>query len=358
MKQRILAVSLAVFGLFLTTTPARAADVVDEAISDLQSTSVYVAKGTEKTDANSTAAIQGYLRQGDHIVVVLLPKGATKLSNDEVANRLLDSLAEPGILGLYANGQLSAYSRRPSLSQLDVSDMMARASQVNMQLPVESMTTFAKLVHQYQTAHPEPTPTVGTATSGSGSGLPIGLIALGVFIAAGTSFALLSRSGRRTATTDTDAPSEIRQFTELADKLAEDVTQVSNARDRENMNVMLRTLRDVVAKTRRKRPQVAKVTASNLAEQLNIMRTIVGGYLDNQQYPDLRGARERQSGYSTAFGNFRTFAEDRMANLLADDYDALTFEINRWRPMDDAGVPSELNLPTNNRPSGNHPQDR
>ena len=122
---------------------------------------------------------------------------------------------------------------------------------------------------------------------------------------------------RRAATDDTSAPSEIRQFTELADQLAEDVAKVANIRDRENMRVMLDTLRDVVAKTRRKRPQVAVVTASNLAEQLNIMRTIVGGYLDDQEYPNLRGAQERLSGYSNAFANFRHFAEERMAEPVS-----------------------------------------
>ncbi|HRC28328.1 MAG TPA: hypothetical protein PKV96_02980 [Candidatus Saccharimonas sp.] len=358
--KRILMAALTLVGLLLTTAPARAADVVDEAIATLQTTSVYVAKGAEKTDTNSAAIIQGYLRQGDHIVIVLLPKGATKLTNDEIASKVLDSLAEHSILGLYSNGQLSAYSRRPSLSQLDVSDMMARASQVNMNLPVESMTTFTKLVHQYQAAHPEPTPTVNTTAgnSGPGTGLLI-VIGIGMVCAIGGVSLVVYGSSRtrRAATDDTSAPSEIRQFTELADQLAEDVAKVANIRDRENMRVMLDTLRDVVAKTRRKRPQVAVVTASNLAEQLNIMRTIVGGYLDDQEYPNLRGAQERLSGYSNAFANFRHFAEERMAELLAENYDALQFEINRWRPMDDNDVPSSLNLSADNRPWSN-PQDR
>ncbi|QQS21452.1 hypothetical protein IPM09_02905 [Candidatus Saccharibacteria bacterium] len=356
MKQRILAVLLAVFGLFLTTTPARAADVVDEAISALQSTSVYVGKGTERTDQNSTANINRVLKAGDHIVIVLLPKGATKLTNDEVAAKLLNSLKEPSILGLYVNGVFTGHSNR--IPQDEANKLVASANAIATD-PTESATIFVRLVHQYQAAHPEPTPTVGTTAGGSSTGINL-LMILGLLCAVGGTLLAIYASGRqqRFSTTDADAPIEIRQFTELADKLAADVAQVTNPRDRENMSVMLRTLRDVVAKTRRKRPQVAKVTASNLAEQLNIMRTIVGGYLDNQQYPNLRGARERQSGYSTAFGNFRTFAEDRMANLLAEDYDSLTFEINRWRPMDDAGVPSSLDLPTNNRSSGIHPQDR
>ena len=270
---------------------------------------------------------------------------------------MLDSLSEPTILGLYANGQLSAYSNRPSLSQLDVSDMMARASQVNMNLPVQSMTTFAKLVHQYQAAHPEPTPTVGTATSSTG-GISLFGIIFAVLIAAGVSVLLIRNQSRRSAADDdTDAPSEIVQFNELADQLAADVEYVLNADDRKNMVVMLNTLRDVVSKTLETRPAVALVTANSLAAQLNIMRTIVGGYLDDQQYPNLRGAETRLAGYGNAFANFRHFAEGRMAELLDKKYDSLQFEINRWRPMDDNDVPNSLNLSADNR-SWSNPQDR
>lgn len=99
-----------------------------------------------------------------------------------------------------------------------------------------------------------------------------------------------------------------------------------------------------MSKTTKTNPGIARTTADGLRDQLNVMRTIVGGYLDNQEYPELTGASERMQGYGHAFGNFRLFAESRMNDLQANRYSSLTFEINRWKPQEDTSLSNPLDL--------------
>lgn len=137
---------------------------------------------------------------------------------------------------------------------------------------------------------------------------------------------------------------EVATFNRIADDLARDIAGINNDLDKQNMQEMLRILRDVVEKTEEQSPDILADTASNLAGQLNTMDAIVTGYLNNQEYPNLRGARERARGYGSAFGNFRIFAEKRMEDLLRADFNGLQFEINRWRPQEDAQLPNSLDL--------------
>ena len=99
-----------------------------------------------------------------------------------------------------------------------------------------------------------------------------------------------------------------------------------------------------MSKTTRSNPDIAQPTADGLSDQLNVMRTIVGGYLDNQEYPELKGADERMQGYGHAFENFRVFAENRMNDLQAKKYTSLAFEINRWKPQEDTSLSNPLDL--------------
>lgn len=138
------------------TSPAFAGDVVDQAIGALGSNPVYIAPNTEGTTKTTANELSDRLNENDHIVLVMLPQGATAASAEDVAARILGSLKESSTLGLYINGQTSGYSTR--LPMTVIPDLMTRANSV-ARTPQESLAIFVKLVHEYQAAHPEPTPT-------------------------------------------------------------------------------------------------------------------------------------------------------------------------------------------------------
>lgn len=162
-----------------TTTFAHAEDAVDQATNALRNTPVYVAQGTEGTTKTTTSELLGRLNDDDHIVLVMLPRGAATVSAEDVAARILGSLKESSTLGLYVNGQTTGHSTR--LPMTIIPDLMNRANSV-ARTPQESLTIFVKLVHEYQAAHPEPSATPSQTESptqqSSGSGVFLFILAL------------------------------------------------------------------------------------------------------------------------------------------------------------------------------------
>lgn len=152
----------AMLALLSPVISAHAEDKVDQAISALRSTRVYVAQGTERTTKTTASELTSKLNEDDHIVIVMFPGDATTASAEDVAARILGSLKESSTLGLYINGQTVAYSTRLPMDVIP--DLMNRANSIS-RTPQESLTVFVALVHEYQTAHPEPTPTPSGETT-------------------------------------------------------------------------------------------------------------------------------------------------------------------------------------------------
>jgi hypothetical protein len=313
--------------------PANAADSVDEAITALRSSPIYVAVGTKDTNSDTIPLINSYLTSKDHILVVMLPVGSTQLTNDEAALKIMDSTSDPSILALYANGEVTAYSNRQYVPSEVANRAMTSATNIAVG-PTESITTFIKLIHEYQAVHPEPVTVTSTSTPKmTDSGIIPFSIGGGILVTVVLIATIIMRRRNRQAVVK-PLTKEVAQFQALADDLGNDIRQITRSIDRSSMEEMLRILRDVVKKTEEDNPAVLVPTAKSLAEKLNVMRTIVGGYLDNQQYPDLPGAQKRLRGYGEAFGDFELFAKQQMTNLLNADFQSLQFEISRWKPQD------------------------
>lgn len=177
MKRIIFAVLACLAGIAMFAAPASAADSVEEAIAAMQKGSVYVAKGTEDTTSDTTSIILGYMNSKDHILVVMMPKDSTSLTNDEISIKILGSVKEPSILALYANGQVTAHTNRQYVPSDAANKVMSNASSIAVG-PTETITTFVTLVHRYQAAHPEPITSTGTTTPSSppdSSAVPYGV---------------------------------------------------------------------------------------------------------------------------------------------------------------------------------------
>lgn len=335
----MLRVILAAIGvLFVITSlvnPAHASGPVDDAIESFHHSKVYVQQGTDGVTNDTVAYLNGFLTKDDHIVIAMLHD--TSLNADEAAHKILGSLDEPSILGLFIDGEFRAYSDR--LPDDVVSKLMDDAVAISMN-PSETLATFVRLVHRYQAEHPEPKPE--TSAEEQEGGL-VGRIVLVGLLAAVLLTVLFVLKRRSASGVDANSTGNDR-FDELASKLETDIVRINDTKHKKDMLEMLELLRAVVSKTTKTNPGIARTTADGLRDQLNVMRTIVGGYLDNQEYPELKGAGERMQGYGHAFENFRVFAESRMNDLQAKKYTSLTFEINRWKPQEDTSLSNPLDL--------------
>lgn len=159
------------FGSVFACSAAYAAGPVDDAIAALHDNPVYVQKGTPGTTADTTAYLQGFLRPGDHIVVVMLDTSSVPI--DDAGAAILGSLPEKGTVAISLNGEIKGYSNRiPSVA---VNNAMANAKAISMN-PHETLATFVRQVHKWQDANPEPEPSPIPAI-GNGHG--------GVFILGG-----------------------------------------------------------------------------------------------------------------------------------------------------------------------------
>ncbi len=134
-------------------------DAVTTAINTLQRTSIYVAPDTDGTTSTSLSELKQLLKQGDHIVVVIIPSKGTTIPQSEAANKILASLKDPSILVLAYDRSVGAYSNK--LPDTVTVDLISRAKSI-ARTPVEITTVFVSEVHKYQTAHPDPTPQAST----------------------------------------------------------------------------------------------------------------------------------------------------------------------------------------------------
>ncbi len=133
------------------------ADYISDAAQALQSASVYVAPGTERTDNDTAGKLQTRLKKDDKIVLVMLPAAAETEIGDisTIAFRLSEELGNQQIIGLSVGDKVVGYS--PILPVGVASDQMRRAESVSND-PVTALSTFAQNIHVWQAAHPEPIP--------------------------------------------------------------------------------------------------------------------------------------------------------------------------------------------------------
>lgn len=163
MKRLVACMVLVLYALMTSAPSAYAAeDAITTAINTLQRTNAYIAPATDGTTSTSLSEIKQVLKEGDHVVVVMVPASGTAISQSEAANRILSSLKEPAILVLAYDRNVDAYSNR--LPDTVTVDLINRAKSI-ARSPVEITTVFVNEVHKYQAAHPDPTPEPSTPSA-------------------------------------------------------------------------------------------------------------------------------------------------------------------------------------------------
>lgn len=181
-------VFMAVLCIFVFQTGTVTAST-DDVINALKHNSVYVAPGVTGTDKNTASELQQRLNDKDHVIIIMLPDTASATTDTGL---LLDKIdkATGGdkIIGLAVGDTIAAQSS--TMPAGTAGELMKRAETVSTN-NVETLTTFIRNVHDWQTAHPEATasqqPHSGPFTTwvvpGGGIILAITLIISGVAIA-------------------------------------------------------------------------------------------------------------------------------------------------------------------------------
>ena len=294
MRRSLRAVLTALVALFvvgLSTTEALAADPVDTAIAALQQTSVsvYVEPGATGTGTDTTSYIQGFLKSGDHIVIVVLNQSS--LSSDAAAQKILDALPAHSVLGLYVNGQFTAYSNLESVPVTAANTAMENARAISMN-PPETLATFTRLVHQYQTDHPAKitvTSTTATPTDsstgivvGGGVGLALAIIAAVVVV--------MWRRRRRPSPDDTyvlkASPSNVRD--QLV-KIRNLIPQIKDQAVASNLRAVIKDTEAFFARSVPSSKHDTDVEAADFRRMLTQAVDMLGRYIDiqdNERYYD------------------------------------------------------------------------
>jgi len=169
---------LAAILVLLAPSAALAADPISDAAAGLSHSSVYVAPGTEGTNADTAGLLAARLTANDGIVLVMLPAGATSALGTDlsaIASALSEKLGGGKIIGLAVGNQVVGFA--PSLPANVAADQMHRADSVSND-PITALGTFAQNIHIWQGENPTPAPVQPSGGSGSGAGFPFWILAL------------------------------------------------------------------------------------------------------------------------------------------------------------------------------------
>jgi hypothetical protein len=138
------------------STAAHGADAVDTAIAQLKAgASVYVEPGADGTSLDTTTALKQALKEDDHIILIMLPAaGSSTDTIDQVVRRIDAATDHKFTIGLTQGTRAIGYST--ILPDSVASDAMARAKSIAPN-QTEALLTYARVIHDWQTAHPSPT---------------------------------------------------------------------------------------------------------------------------------------------------------------------------------------------------------
>jgi hypothetical protein len=154
---RVSLLALLLLSLLIPWGSVRAGDYVTDAIEALKTSNVYIAPGTENTDYNTVAKLQTHLREGDNIVLVMLPSEALAGTDMySIAQKISAGLDNQKTVGLAVGREVIGYSTL--LPEGVAFDKMSRADSVSND-PVTALITFTQNIHSWIKDNPLPTPT-------------------------------------------------------------------------------------------------------------------------------------------------------------------------------------------------------
>jgi hypothetical protein len=135
-----------------------APNYVSDAIEALKTSAVYVAPDTPGTDYNTTAELKVFLKDGDNIVLVMLPAEALEGTDIYALVKAISTeLDNQKIVGLAVGREVIGYA--PNLPTSVASDLMDRAGSVSNNDPITTLVTFSRNVRLWSQRNPQPTST-------------------------------------------------------------------------------------------------------------------------------------------------------------------------------------------------------
>jgi len=149
--RRSLLVALSVLACLMAASPALA-DNLNKVLAGLKHAPVYIEPGTPGTTTDTAGELEGQLKDGDNIVIVLLPAGAVSGDLSGFARKVDQELGGKRIVGLAAGDQTVAYSALLPAGTAD--DLMHSATNVSTNSR-EALSTFIQNVHNWQLQNPK-----------------------------------------------------------------------------------------------------------------------------------------------------------------------------------------------------------
>jgi hypothetical protein len=178
--RRLMVVVLGVFVALGVAAPADATTNVDDINSALQKAPVYIGQGTEGTTLDTAGTLKMMLNDHDNIVLVMLPSddSITQEGVNALARQISNGLKTKRILGVAVGTQFAGAS---SIMPSEVaSDLMHRAAVVSTD-SVETLGTFVRNVHDWQTSNPSYVP-VPKPVKASDSGFQWWIVIVGILL--------------------------------------------------------------------------------------------------------------------------------------------------------------------------------
>jgi hypothetical protein len=297
----IVSVAIAMVIMFSIPASAYADASLDDAAAALKNAPVYIAPGTEGTSPTTASDLTDLLRDGDNIAVVMLPANAGEPS--QAAGSIDQTTSHKKIVAVSVGGNLAASSGIMPNGVAD--DLLTRAVNVSTN-PVETLQAFIRIVHNWQSQHPQATASKPAAKD---DGFPWVLIIFGAAIAT-TGIALFIRSKQ----TKSYATSEgSLRFRAAPDNVREILRDIMDKKSEVKDSALRSTIEQACQDTeqyfaRNSDPSKRGEDTSTFVNHLKSVRNVLVQYLDiqsNKRYYD--DADElMQQGYNaiTGFAEF------------------------------------------------------
>lgn len=334
MKYLIKATVVVAFLLFFMTTVVLAVDYITEAVQALKVAPVYVALGVEGTDNYTAGKLQSMLREGDSIVLVMLPKEA--LADTDIltlVTSLSNELNDRYIIGLAVGEEVVGYA--PMLPTGVGADQMKRADSVSND-PITALITFVQNIHTWQaknhqptitpssTPSPQPTPTK-TPRPVSQEKKPLGIfwipIVFGILLIFGGVFLRLRKMGMLSKRVLALKPTEL-----LILELRSKVSKIRDIRVREDLSdacLIAEGLLEVLQRAQTHQGYVEE-KFPELVRNLDIQVTALLGH-ESRRYPlsddTLSKLKEVLLNYDDLFIQLQS-GNERATELLATIIDS------------------------------------
>jgi hypothetical protein len=285
------------------TQRALAQDQVADVVDGLKQSPVYIVAGTEGTDGNTAANLVGQMNDDDNIILVMLPASASSFDGGSLgfAKVLSSHVGPKKIIGLTVGDEAVAYA--PQMPEGVPADLMNRAASVSTN-NVETLGTFVRNVHLWQSEHPEAKTTGPSQSEDKGNNL-LGIILMllgGALLACGVALRAQQRSRQS---------GEARKHFKAPDKVADQLERIAHLReqvhDPEFQSALFNICNDLERYFLRYSSNKSRDTVT-FAEHLKGVISVLEKYIEVQDHPryynDPSATLERGKKSVCDFGDF------------------------------------------------------